>query len=81
MAFDCYHCHRQHYETRAIQDFDRNLRCQWIKNVNNYLNTKIYSYLETSGGQSSFLYLNVGNLDGEFFECDMEPMLKNFLRP
>ncbi len=30
-----------------------------IKNVNNYLNTNIYSYLETSGGQSSNLYLNV----------------------
>ncbi len=30
-----------------------------LKNVNNYLNTNIYSYLETSGGQSSKLYLNV----------------------
>ncbi len=30
-----------------------------LKNLNNYLNTKSYSYLETSGGQSSFLYLNV----------------------
>jgi len=30
-----------------------------LKNVNNYLNTDIYSYLETSGGQSSNLYLNV----------------------
>ncbi len=30
-----------------------------FKNVNNYLNTNIYSYLETSGGQSSKLYLNV----------------------
>ncbi len=30
-----------------------------FKNVNNYLNTNIYSYLETSGGQSSDLYLNV----------------------
>ena len=28
-------------------------------NVNNYLNTNIYSYLETSGGQSSNLYLKV----------------------
>jgi len=27
-----------------------------LKNVNNFLNTNIYSYLETSGGQS---YLNV----------------------
>jgi hypothetical protein len=30
-----------------------------LKNVNNCLNTNIYSYLETSGGQSSNLYLNV----------------------
>ncbi len=30
-----------------------------LKNVNNILNTNIYSYFETSGGQSSNLYLNV----------------------
>jgi hypothetical protein len=30
-----------------------------FKNVNNYLNTNIYSYLETSGGQSYNLYSNV----------------------
>jgi hypothetical protein len=30
-----------------------------LKIVNNCLNTNIYSYLETSGGQSYFLYLNV----------------------
>jgi len=30
-----------------------------IKNVGNYLNNNIYSYLETSGGQSSNLNLNV----------------------
>ncbi len=30
-----------------------------FENVNNCLNTNIYSYLETSGGQSSNLYLNV----------------------
>jgi hypothetical protein len=29
-----------------------------FKNVNNYLNTNIYSYL-SDGGQSSNLYLNV----------------------
>jgi hypothetical protein len=29
-----------------------------LKSVNNYLNTNIYSYLETSGGQSSNLYLD-----------------------
>ncbi len=30
-----------------------------LKNINNCLNTNIYSYLETSGGQSSNIYLNV----------------------
>ncbi len=30
-----------------------------FKNVNNCLNTKMYSYLETSIGQSYILYLNV----------------------
>ncbi len=30
-----------------------------LKNVNNCLNTNIYSYLETSGGQNSDPYLNV----------------------
>ncbi len=29
-----------------------------LNNVNNGLNTNIYFYLETSGGQSSNLYLN-----------------------
>jgi hypothetical protein len=30
-----------------------------LKDVNNYLNTNIYSYLETSVGQSSNLYFKV----------------------
>jgi hypothetical protein len=30
-----------------------------LKNVNNCLNANIYSYLVTSGGKSSNLYLNV----------------------
>ncbi len=32
-----------------------------LKNVNNCLDTKIYSCLETSGGQSSNQYLNVAH--------------------
>ncbi len=32
-----------------------------FKTVNNCLNTNIYSYLETSGGQSYNLYLNVAH--------------------
>ncbi len=30
-----------------------------FKNVNNYLKTNIYSYLDTYGGKSFNLYLNV----------------------
>ncbi len=30
-----------------------------LKNVNNYLNNNISSYLEISGGQSSDLFLNI----------------------
>ncbi len=30
-----------------------------LKNVNDYLNADIYSYLEASGGKSSNLYLNL----------------------
>ena len=30
-----------------------------FKNVNNCLNTNIYSYLETTSGQSAYLYLKV----------------------
>ncbi len=30
-----------------------------LKNVKSYSNINIYSYLETSGGQSSNFYLNV----------------------
>jgi len=32
-----------------------------LKNVNNCLNTNIYSGLESSGGESSILYLNVAH--------------------
>ncbi len=32
-----------------------------LKNVNNCLNTDIYSYLETSDGQNYNLYLNVAH--------------------
>ncbi len=33
-----------------------------LENVNNILNTNIYSCLETSGGQSTNLYLNVDHI-------------------
>jgi hypothetical protein len=32
-----------------------------LKNVNNCLNINIYPYLDSSGGQSSIIYLNVVN--------------------
>jgi hypothetical protein len=38
-----------------------------LKNVNNGLNTNIYSYLETSGVQSSNMYLN----DVQFFSTSL----------
>jgi hypothetical protein len=43
---------------RASVDFFQ-LEQHTFKNVNNCLNTNIYSYLETYGVQSSNLYLNV----------------------
>ncbi len=35
-----------------------------LKNENNCLNSNIYSYLKSSGGQSSNLYLNVVHMIG-----------------
>jgi hypothetical protein len=55
-------------QPKAKQNFqwDFNIFCvqyvmeqRTLKNVSNCLITTIYSYLETSGGQSSNLYLNV----------------------
>ncbi len=39
--------------------FNFSMEQRALKNVNNYLNTNIYSYLETSGGQNSNIYLNL----------------------
>ncbi len=39
--------------------FDISMEQRAFKNINNCLNIKLYSYLETSGGQSSNLYLYV----------------------
>ena len=38
---------------------DDQMELHALKNVNNCLNTNIYSYLKASGGQSSNQYLNV----------------------
>ncbi len=54
------------YVIKIYSEYD-NLNClifQWnktLKNVKNCLNTNIYSYLETSGGKSSNLCLDVVN--------------------
>jgi len=39
----------------------RSMEQRALKNVNNHSNTNHYSYLETSGGQSSNRYLNAAN--------------------
>jgi hypothetical protein len=44
-------------KTKMMQSMEQ----RTLKNVNNYLNTNIDCYLETSGGQSSNLYLNVAH--------------------
>ncbi len=45
------------------QNKDKNVMEQHaLKNVNNCLNTNIYSNLEMSDGQSSYLYLNAVHL-------------------
>jgi hypothetical protein len=44
---------------RKINWINKEMEQSTLKNVNNRLNTNIYFYLETSGGQSSNLYLNV----------------------
>ncbi len=46
--------------TLAYQD-KASMEQHGLKIVDNCLNTNIYSYIETSGGQSSNLYLNVAN--------------------
>jgi hypothetical protein len=48
-----------HYITFLVEVVHILVEHRALKNVNNCLNTNIHSYLETSGGQSSNLYLNV----------------------
>jgi hypothetical protein len=48
-------CHWSVYLTQMSM---RAMEQRALKNVNKHLNTNIYTYLETSGGQSSNLYLN-----------------------
>ncbi len=43
----------------VINELSTSIEQHTLKNVNNCLDTNIYSYLETSGGQISNLYLNV----------------------
>ncbi len=55
-----------------------------LKNANNCLNTNIYSCLETSAGQSSYLYLNVvhffnGNINNFFIAVGKKLQLRKGL--
>jgi len=45
----------------SMKNFEDIMEQHALKNANNCLNTYIYSYLETAGGQSSNPYLNVVN--------------------
>ncbi len=47
------------YESEISTRFFQAMEQSSLKIVNNCLNTNIYSYLETSAGQSYDLYLNV----------------------
>ncbi len=47
-----------------------------LKNVNNYLNTNIYSYLETSGGPNYNIYLKVVHFFQHQCELDICGSLK-----
>jgi hypothetical protein len=51
--------HKTSYDhlTTILKVFVDIMEQRTLSNVNNYLNTNMYSYLETSGGQSSNLYL------------------------
>ncbi len=43
----------------ALKNVNNGLNTNTSKNVNNCLYANVYSYLETLGGQSTNLYLNV----------------------
>ncbi len=43
------------FKNVQIQKIGHLMEQHTLKNVNNCLNTNIYSYLETSGGQSTYL--------------------------
>jgi hypothetical protein len=44
-----------------LEENDVSMEQHALKNINNCLNANIYSYLETSGGQSSKQYLKVAH--------------------
>ncbi len=54
-------------ELGAINLFTATMEYHALKNLNNCSNTNIYSYLETSGGESSYLYLNGVHLFNDSF--------------
>ncbi len=56
---------QRNWVSRFIWRLDSWMEQSTLKNVNNCLNTHIYSYLETSGGKSYNLYLKAVH----FFQC------------
>jgi hypothetical protein len=50
---------RERESERERDNYQKLMEQHTLKNVNNCLNTNIYSYLETSGVRSSNAYLNV----------------------
>ncbi len=49
-------------ELGALKLFTATMEQHALKNLNNCLNTSIYSFQETSSDQSSYLYLNAAHL-------------------
>jgi hypothetical protein len=52
------------YDKQANSEENNDLKIEQhtLRNVNNYLNTNIYTYLEAPGGQSSYLFLKIVHL-------------------
>ncbi len=46
------------FASKSVNDLSGAMEQHTLKNINNCMNTNIYTYLETSGGQSSKPHLN-----------------------
>ncbi len=54
-----YNSSKIHLQSLTLPNFHYTMEQCTLRNVNNYLNINIYSFLQTSDGQSSYLYLKV----------------------